>query len=59
MTFHGINGCPFHGIFHNFRNYGPDIYSIYGIMALKSTGIYGIMGTDFSSKVARCRHMIG
>ena len=28
-------GCPFQGIFHNFRNYGPDIYSICGIMALK------------------------
>ena len=26
------------GIFHNFRNYGPDIYSTSGIMALKSPG---------------------
>ena len=61
LTFHGIMGvgCPFQGIFHNFRNYGPDIYSICGIMALKSTRIYGIMGTNFSGKMAPPRHIIG
>ena len=52
-------GCPFQWIFHNFRNYGPDIYSICEIMALKSTRIHGIMGTDFLSKMARPRHVIG
>ena len=52
-------GCPFQGIFHNFRNYGPDFDSIYGIMTLKSTRIYGIMGTNFSGKMARPRQMIG
>ena len=52
------NGCPFQGIFHNLRNYGPDIYSICGIMALKSTRIYGIMGTNFSGKMARPHHII-
>ena len=52
-------GCPFPGIFHNLRNYGPDIYSICGIMALKSTRIYGIMGTNFSGKMARPHHIIG
>ena len=52
-------GCPFQGIFHNFRNYGPDTYSSCGIMALKSTRIYGIMGTNFSGKMARPRHIIG
>ena len=52
-------GCPFQWIFHNFRNYGPDIYSICEIMALKSTRIHGIMGTDFLSKMARPRHIIG
>ena len=52
-------GCPFQGIIHNFRNYGPDIYSICGIMALKSTRIYGIMGINFSGKMARPRHIIG
>ena len=52
-------GCPFQGIFHNFRNYGLDIYSICGIMALKSTRIYGIMGTNFSGEMVRPRHIIG
>ena len=52
------NGCPFQGIFHNFRNYGPDIYSICEIVALKSTRIYGIMGTNFSGKMARPCHII-
>ena len=52
-------GCPFQGIFHNFRNYGPHFHSIYGIMTLKSTRIYGIMGTNFSGKMARPRQMIG
>ena len=47
------DGCPFQGILHNFRNYGPDIYSICGFVALKSTRIYGIMGTNFSAKMAR------
>ena len=51
--------CPFQGIFHNFRNYGPDICSICGTLALKSTRIYGIMGTNFSGKMARPRHIIG
>ena len=44
---------PFQGTFHNFQNYGPDFHSICGIMALKSTRIYGIMGTIFSGKMAR------
>ena len=52
-------GCPFQGIFHNLRNYGLDIYSIGGIMALKSTRIYGIMGINFSGKMARPHHKIG
>ena len=52
-------GCPFQGLFNNFRNYGPDTYSICGIMALKSTRIHGIMGTDFLGKMARPRHIIG
>ena len=52
-------GCPFQGIFHNFRNNGPDIYSISRIMVLKSTRIYGIMGTNFSGEMARPRHIIG
>ena len=46
-------------IFRNFRNYGPDFHSNYGIMTLKSTRIYGIMGTDFSGKMARPRQKIG
>ena len=45
--------------FHTFRNYGPDFYSICGIMTLKSTRIYGIMGTKFSGKMARPRQMLG
>ena len=52
-------GCPFQGIIHNFRNHGPDLHSIYGIMTLKSTIIYGIMSTNFSGKMARPRQMIG
>ena len=40
-------GCHFQGIFHNFRNYGADFHSICGIMALKSTRIYGLMGTYY------------
>ena len=52
-------GCLFQEIFHNFRNYGPDIYSIFGISALKSTTIYGIMGTNFLGKMARPRCIIG
>ena len=52
-------GCPFQGIFHNFRNYGPDTYSICGIMALESTRIHGIMCTDFLGEMARPRHIIG
>ena len=40
-------------------NNGPDFHSIYGIMTLKSTRIYGIMGTNFSGKMARTRQMIG
>ena len=52
-------GCPFQRIFHNFRNYGPEIYSICGIMALKSARIYGIMSTNFSGKMARPLHIIG
>ena len=46
-------GCPFQEIFRNFRNYGPDFHSIYGIMTLKCTRIYGIMGINFSGKMAR------
>ena len=53
------HGCPFQGIFHNFRNHGPDVYSICGIMALKSCRIYGFMGTNFSGKMGRRRHIIG
>ena len=52
-------GCPFQDIFQIFRNYGPDFHSIYGIMTLKSTRTYGIMGTNFSGKMARPRQMIG
>ena len=52
-------GCPFQEIFHNCRNFGPDIYSICGIMALTSTRIYGIMGADFLDKMARPRRIIG
>ena len=52
-------GCPFQGIFHNFPNYAPDTNSICEIMALKSTRIYGIMGTDSLGKMARPRHIIG
>ena len=37
----------------------PDIHSIRGIMGLKSTRIYGIMGNNFSGKMARPRHIIG
>ena len=37
-------GCPFQGIFYNFRNY---FHSICGIVALKSTRIYEIMRTIF------------
>ena len=49
----------FQGIFHNFWNYGPDTCSICGIMALKSTRIHGIMGTEFLGKMARPGHIIG
>ena len=52
-------GCPFRGIFHNFQKYGPYFHSIYEIMSLKSTRIYGIMRTNFSGKLARPRQMIG
>ena len=52
-------GRSFQGIFHNLRKYGPDIYSICGIMALKPTRINGIMGTKFSGKMARSHHIIG
>ena len=53
------HGCPFQGIFHDFRIYAPDIHSICGIMALKFTRIYGIIGTNFSREMARPRHIIG
>ena len=43
-------GCPFQGILHHYQNYGPDFPSICGIMALKPTRIYGIMGTSFCGK---------
>ena len=52
-------GCTFQGIFHNFRNYGPDFHSMYGIMTLKSTRIYGIIGTNFSGTMARPCQIIG
>ena len=49
----------FSGDFHNFQNYGPDFHSIYGIITLKSTRIYGIMGANFSGKIARPCQKIG
>ena len=54
-----ISRCPFRGTFHNFQNYGPYFHAIYGIMTLESTRIYGIIGTNFSGKMARPRQMIG
>ena len=48
----------FSGIFRNFWNYGPDFHSNYRIMTLKFTRIYGIMGTNFSRKMARLRQQI-
>ena len=51
--------CPFQGIFHDFQNYGSDFGSICRIMPLKSTRIYGIMGTNFSGKMAGPRQMMG
>ena len=59
LTFHGTMGVLFRGFFHNFRNYGSDIYSICGILALIFSRIYGIMGTNFSGKMVRPRHIIG
>ena len=51
-------GCPFQGIFDI-----PELWPIHSfdcrIMALKSTRIYGIVGTDFAGKMASPRHMIG
>ena len=58
FTFHGIMGVLFRGFFIIY-GIGPHIYSICGIMALKSTRIYGIMGTNLSGKMARPHHIIG
>ena len=50
---------PFSGDFLDFPELWPRFSFDYGIMTLKSTRIYGIMGTNFSGKTARPRQMIG
>ena len=46
-------------MFHNVRNYGPDIQWICRIMGLKSYRIYRNIGTNLSYKMARLCQLVG